>query len=122
MINDPLPKMLKLLEKGLKMGGDTHTLEDILDEIKSGHKQSFASGNTWAITQVLDFPRRRVLELFLVVGHGKDLSVLEEQITEYARSIGADFIRTSGRPGWKTHAKKMGWELSHVVYTKRVSK
>lgn len=119
MIADP---MLRLLAKALKAGGDTHSLEDILSEIKSGHKQSFALGKTWVITQVLDFPRRRVLELFLVVGHGDDLPALEEQITEYARSIGADFIRTSGRPGWKKHAKQMGWELSHVVYTKRVSK
>lgn len=115
-------RMLQLLRRALKAGGDTHTVEDILQEISGGKKQSFVHGSTWAITQVLDFPRKRVLELFMVVGKGCELSLLEEDIIKFAREIGADFIRTQGRPGWRKHAKAMGWEHTHSVFVKRIDK
>lgn len=113
-------RMIGLLKRALKAGGDTHTVDDILQEIIEGKKQSFAHGSTWAITQVLDFPRKRVLELFMVVGKGCELHLLEDQIIAYAKSINADFIRTYGRVGWRRRAKEMGWKHTHSVFIKEL--
>ena len=119
---DHTARMLGLLRRALRAGGDTHTVDDLFSEIASGHKQSFAYGSTWAITQVLDFPRKRVLELFMVVGKGDELSLLEGEIIKYAESIGADFIKTQGRVGWRRRAKEMGWTQTHSTFIKRVQK
>jgi hypothetical protein len=113
-------EIIKRMTRALKAGGDTHTLEDLLDEIKAGKKQSFVKGNTWAITQVLDFPRKRVLELFMVVGEAKDLPELQTEIVEYGKHIGADFVRTQGRLGWKKLAKELGWKPVMTLYIKEV--
>ena len=118
--HDNTAAMLKKMERALREGGGTHTLQDLLDEIHAGTKQSFARGSTWAITQVLDFPRKRVLELFMVVGIGCELALLEEDIVAYAHEIGADFIRTQGRRGWKNKAKEMGWKHTHNIFIKEI--
>jgi hypothetical protein len=120
MKNDETARMISLLARALRAGGDTHTVEDILIEINAGKKQSFVHGSTWAITQVLDFPRKRVLELFMVVGKGCELALLEDRIVQFAKDIGADFIRTQGRTGWRKRAKEMGWEHTHSNFVKRV--
>lgn len=118
--HDNTAAMLVKMSRALREGGGTHTLQDLLDEIKAGTKQSFAYGSTWAITQVLDFPRKRVLELFMVVGVGCELAILEEQIVKFAKEVGADFIRTQGRKGWKHRAKEMGWKHSHNIFIKEI--
>lgn len=114
--------MFSRMGRALREGGNTHTLQDILHEISEGKKQSFAYGSTWAITQVLDFPRKRVLELFMVVGIGCELAILEEQIVEYGKKIGADFIRTQARRGWKNKAKEMGWKHTHNIFIKELTR
>lgn len=119
-IDDHTVAMMKKMDRALREGGGTHTMDDLLVEIRNGSKQSFAYGSTWAITQVLDFPRKRVLELFMVVGVGCELAILEEDIVNYAKSVGADFIRTQGRRGWKNKAKEMGWKHTHNIFVKEI--
>ena len=54
------------------MGG-LYTLNDILTAIAEGRMQSFVEGNSWVITQVMSFPRAKVLEVFAAVGDLDDL-------------------------------------------------
>ena len=61
----PIEDRLAQVEKALDRMGNTHSLPDILALIEDGAMQSFAMGPTWAITQILDFPRKRVLEIFM---------------------------------------------------------
>lgn len=121
-VHDNTAAMLRKMERALREGGGTHTLDDLLEEIRAGSKQSFVYGSTWAITQVLDFPRKRVLELFMVVGFGCELAILEEKIINFGKEIGADFIRTQGRRGWKNKAREMGWKNTHNIFIKELGK
>ena len=57
-------QILKLLESGLKKGGYTHSIRDILEALQTGKMQAFLNDGSLAITQVVDFPQRRVLRFY----------------------------------------------------------
>ena len=106
------------LAKALKRMG-THEVRDLIALVDSGAMQLFAAGESCLFTQVVDFPRARVLELFLVVGELKDVNELERQASNFAASVNVDFIRTFGRPGWsKVLRKPKGWHKTAEVWQK----
>lgn len=87
-------------QRALKACGGLWELEDILSEISRGTMQSFVRENTWAVTQIHIFPRRKVLDLVFVVGEMKDLLPLEDEIVEFAKYVGCSLIVANGRRGW----------------------
>lgn len=104
------------VNRALEGMGNTHTFEDILALIESGAMQSFASDNTWAVTQILDFPRKRVMEIFLVVGDMADAEKLHDEVLAYARGVGCQVVRCFGRDGWAKHARVHGWIEGQRVF------
>jgi hypothetical protein len=109
-------KLARVLDR---MGG-LYGLNDILDRIADGRMQSFVEGNSWIITQIVSFPRAKVLEVFAAVGDIDDLRILHDRILEFAAEIGAGVIRAYGRKGWLPDAAQRGWRVSarYFVYTK----
>jgi hypothetical protein len=108
------------VEKALEFMGNTHSFPDILALIEDGQMQSFANGETWAVTQIIDFPKKRVLEVFLVTGDLANAEALHDVVIAYAKAHACDFIRAYGRDGWSSRAKERGWTAGARVYTKEV--
>ena len=102
-------KLSRLLDR---MGG-THLLSDILTAIAEGRMQSFVEGNSWAITQVQDFPRARQLQLLAYVGDLTDVDALHAKILAYADEVNAGLLSTYGRRGWLREGsfERLGWRL-----------
>ena len=46
--------------------------------------QSFVDGNSWPITQVVSFPRAKVIEVFAAIGDLDDFRILHDQIIDFA--------------------------------------
>ena len=107
-------RMTALLER---MGG-LYTFADILDKIASGKMQSFSKGNTWAVTEIHDYPRRRVLDILFVVGDMDDLEDLYKTVIDFASSVDASLVRAHGRVGWVKFTKKYDWRVVEQVYYK----
>jgi len=105
-------KMARALER---MGG-LYTLNDILTAIAEGRMQSFAVNNTWAITQVVQFPRARQLQIVALVGDLADIDELQAKIFAYANDVNASLVSAYGRRGWKRHALARGWRLKARNY------
>lgn len=101
----------KKLARVLDRMGGLYTVSDILKNISCGRMQSFVENNSWAITQIVDFPRKRVLEIFAVIGDLEDLRVLHDRIIEYAADLPADVVVAYGRKGWLPDAKRRGWRI-----------
>lgn len=112
--------MFRRLNRALRYVGYTHSLQDILDEIKAGTMQSFVSGDSWAVTCILDTPRRRVLEIFMAVGRLDNMPDLEFQIEEFAKANGVTLLRTFGRRGWLKTGKSLGWKPRQTVFIKEL--
>lgn len=110
--------MHKLLARALRDEGGFYELSDIMAAISRNEMQSFTDGTTWVITRVLDFPRARVLELFLVVGAMEGVRAISVEVEEFARSVGATRLIAQGRIGWTKHAESFGWRPTSTNYHK----
>lgn len=111
-------KRLAQLEEALARMGHTHTLEDVVAMISDGRMQSFIHGETWAVTEIIDLPQRRVLQIFLVVGDMDDAIVLHDTVLAYAKAHRCNLLRTMARDGWGKWAKDRGWTNGARIYLK----
>jgi hypothetical protein len=104
------------LERMLERMGALYTLNDILTAIAEGRMQSFSYANSWAITQVNQYPRARVLQLIAYVGDLEDIDALQAKIFDYAAGENIGLISAFGRIGWIEPAKMRGWRLKAKSY------
>jgi hypothetical protein len=100
-------KLARLLDR---MGG-LWTVSDILGAIAEGRMQSFVEGDTWAITQIAQFPRARLLEILVVVGALDDCQRLLDRIFQYANDHDIGLVQAYGRRGWLDHPLTVGWKI-----------
>jgi hypothetical protein len=100
-------KMARVLDA---MGG-LYLVEDLLDRIRDGRMQSFAVGNSWAITELQQFPRARKVHVVALVGDLGDTAALNDKVLEFARNEGVPLVSTFGRRGWLAHGHELGWKL-----------
>lgn len=109
---------LRQLKDMLEESGGLYTVEDVLDYIDKGRMQSFATDRTWVVTQVHDFPRKKVLDIVFVVGEMEDLQEIEPRLEEFRKEIQADCMSATGRMGWlKRHFKD--WKPVSVNFVRR---
>lgn len=106
-------KLARVLDR---MGG-TRTVQDILSAIAAGKMQSFIDGDSWVITQVVDFPRARVLEIVAAIGDRAEcLRIHDERLLQYARDNDIGLLQAYGRRGWLGDARERGWKVKTVSY------
>jgi hypothetical protein len=115
----PDPKMVAKMNKAIALGGNLFSIEDIFEYLKDGRMQSHAEGDTWVITQIHDWPRKRSVNLLYTVGNIKEASKLEEKITIWAKSIGADTITAIGGDGWWKY-RLPNWKKVGTLYSKDI--
>jgi hypothetical protein len=96
------------VDRALHDFGDLYTFDDILELIDKGKMQSFTAGDTWVVTQVNEFPRRKVVDICLVVGFLEDAVRALPDVYKFARDIGATRVTAVGRDGWWKFAEP-GW-------------
>lgn len=97
------------------MGG-LYTVNDLLTAIADGRMQSFAVGNSWAVTELAQFPRARKLNIVAVVGDMPDMEALQSKILAYAGEVNAGLVSAYGRHGWIPKAEALGWRLKAKNY------
>ncbi len=103
----------------------THTLNDVLEAIERGEMVSFTEGDTWVVMQPMDFPRKRVAQIFLVVGRGRELDKVWQAVLCWAESNKVDEIWGWGRPGWEKYRRNKAdifgfWRGDRTLYRRIV--
>jgi hypothetical protein len=111
--------MRKKMERVLRRGGDLYTFDDIMQAIEEHRMQSFVNGNTWIITQIHAFPRRKVLEIAFVVGYIEEAVKALPRIYGFAKAVGATRVTGFGRDGWWEFAQP-GWKKLGAMYSKEL--
>lgn len=112
--------MKEEFEKLLEETGGLYTFDDIMERIRDGRMQSFSDGHSWVITQVHEFPRKKVVEISYGIGDLQPmLGELQDKIVEFAKSIGAEALIATGRLGWN---KKAGedWKMLSANYVRNL--
>jgi hypothetical protein len=97
------------LEKALKLGGNTHTVEDVVEAIKTGGMQCWWNDRAMVVTEVVQYPRGRALNVFLAAGWLEDVMSLQPQIEDFGRNQGCQSMHMRGRKGWRRVLPKHGW-------------
>jgi hypothetical protein len=114
--------MRRKVERWLHENNDCYSFDDVMQYIEEGKFQTHLFGQTWVLTSIHEFPRRKTVHLDLVVGNMDEFFEQLPTIMEWARSVGATLITGSGRPGWRglhpTHFE--GWRFKGYHYSKEL--
>lgn len=110
----------KWIEDALEYSGGTHTFQDIADGVAEGRMQLWPAPRGCIVTEIVVYPRKKYLNLFLAGGELDQLLDMNESITAWAKQWGCDGGMMSGRSGWKKPLEKLGWKVMHVHYVKEL--
>lgn len=105
------------LRKALAIGGDVYDVADIIEAIRDGRMQCFSRGDTaFVVTEVGVFPRKKVLNVVALCGKLEDVMSMHDELLDFAREQGCEFVSSFGRPGWAKVLPKYGWRRTGVVH------
>ena len=110
------PLYHRKLQKALDYQGGLYALNDILERCADGRMQSWVQGNSWAVTQISVYPRRRLLEIVAAVGDLRDCRILHGKILKFANEMSVDLVAAYGRRGWARDADRNGWKIKSESY------
>lgn len=84
----------------LEYAHGSHTLDDILELVKSGDAQFWPAKDAGLVTEIIDYPQRRTLRFWLAGGNLETLRALEEQAIEWSKAWNCQACEIIGRRGW----------------------
>lgn len=103
------------MRKALRIGSDTHSVDDLIGALKRGEMQAFSNDRAIVITEIAQTPRRRFLHVFLSAGEIDGVMDLMDEITAWAIRQGCEFARATVRPGYEPLLKKQGWQRKQIL-------
>lgn len=118
----PIEDYRQAIEDALAYASGTYSFDDIAAGVAAGTMQYWAGINSIIITEIIDYPQKRVLHFFLA--GGGDLAELEEMtppIIEWGRKKGCTTAQMIGRKGWeRTFLTRTGWEPTLQMYEREL--
>tara|TARA_B110001454_G_C12533275_1_gene356197 strand:- start:203 stop:562 length:360 start_codon:yes stop_codon:yes gene_type:complete len=116
---DEWERCVPWLKAALEKSGNTHTIWDVWTKISEGHAQFWPSPTWAAVTQLADYPRRKVLRIWLAGGNLDDLVKEGLPIAyDFAQHHGCDSVEVEGRKGWAKKLKEHGFKQEKVLLRK----
>ena len=99
-----------LLEQALaKDTTNTWTMDAIRDRVMMGDVQLWHNPRYAAITEVINYPQRRVVLVHLASGELDAIVQAYEDLEKFARIVEATGIEINGRKGWTRVLKDRGF-------------
>lgn len=98
------------LQRALDLAGNTHTIEDVATAVKAGTMQAFHNDDALVITEIVEFPRAKSINVFVACGDLDAVMSLQPLIEDFGRKHGCDRMRMLGRQGWRKVLPKHGWQ------------
>jgi hypothetical protein len=103
--------------RALDVAGKTHAPADVAEAVKAGKMQAWTRGDSLVVTEVLEYPRRNALNVFLAVGNLDEVLSLIPDMAAFGREHGCTTMRMQGRRGWARVLPRLGWqEEKQVIY------
>ena len=95
-----------------------YNLSDIKEKIHQGEFHIWGGKNSVMITEIVEFPRVKVLNLLFGGGDYKELEEMFPSFEQFARHFGCKSIYVGGRKGWLRKIKHLGFEQEYMVRKK----
>jgi hypothetical protein len=109
-----------LIEEGLTYTCGTHLYEDVVAMVAAGTLQFWDGPQSVCLTEVLQAPQKKVLNVWLVAGKMDELRAMYPVIYAWAKETqGCQLVTHTGRPGWsRSFLKSEGWTTQLVTMVK----
>lgn len=117
---DELIRCKPWLEAALELSGGTHTLDDVVQAIIKGEMQFWPAPKGCAVTEIVNYPRKKVLHIFLAGGEMEQIIDMDDSAVEFAKMNGCTGMSIAGRKGWKRVLKDKGYEETFTVLGKDI--
>lgn len=108
------------IEAALEYAGGTHTFDDVVDGIVSGRMQLWPAPRGCAVTEIVVYPKKKVLHVFLAGGEMDQLFDMIDGAAEWGRAQGCTSMTLAGRLGWQRAMKPLGWDAKMIVMEKEI--
>lgn len=109
---DELMRCRGWIEAAMEHGTGTHIFEDIVVAVIQGRMQLWSTPNACAITEIVLYPRKKVLHVFLAGGDMKEILPRIEDVAQWGASQGCTAMTMAGRKGWKRVLKNWKWTMN----------
>jgi hypothetical protein len=103
------------IEAALGYDNGGHTVEDVQAKVASGLMQFWPAPRGCIITEILQFPRRKMVNVYLAGGELDQLADMQDAIIAWAKENGCTGAMLSGRKGWERVFSQYGWKHTHSV-------
>jgi hypothetical protein len=100
----------KWIENALKYSGGTHETIDIFYGIMDCRMQLWPATDGCLVTEIVAYPRKKVLHIFLAGGKLGQLKDMQEAVMEWGKQHGCSNLTLAGRKGWERALKNQGWK------------
>lgn len=108
------------IERALVYSGGTHIFEDIRDAVATGRMQLWENAQSMAITEIIVYPRKKVLNIFLASGTMQGVQDMLASAEYWGRMQGCDSVTFAGRRGWRKVMNKQGFKDTLTVMEKEL--
>lgn len=106
------------IEAALGYSGGTHDFGDIVTGLERGVLQLWPTPKGCIVTEIVVYPKKRVLNVFLGGGELEQIMDMHGDVIEWAKAQGCSALTMSGRLGWKKPLEARGWRHQHASYAK----
>lgn len=117
-VKEDLMRCREWIQSALNKGENTHSFVDVVDGVMSGNMQLWSGENGCAVTEIVVYPNKKVLHVFLAGGKLEQITDMMDSAVEWGKAQGCDGMTLSGRKGWVKVLKDYGWEQQQVVLAK----
>lgn len=106
------------IEDALAYSGGTHTFADVVNGIVDGRMQFWPAPRGCAVTEIVVYPRKRVLHVFLAGGDMDQILDMINSAVEWGKGQGCAGMTIAGRHGWQRVLAKHGYKPVMTVLEK----
>lgn len=108
------------IEAALNYSGGTHNIDSVTDQVLRGDAVFWDLGDSFMITEVVNYPTARHFHIFLAGGNLETLVNMHGDVIKLAKALQCDKLTIAGRPGWARALKAHGWEPYLVTLGKEI--
>lgn len=109
-LDEELERCREWIQAALDLSGGTHLFQDIVDSVKIGTMQFWNAPKGCMITEILEYPRKKVLHIFLAGGDLDQILDFSESAIYFGKLNGCSAMTLAGRRGWVKALKNLDWE------------
>lgn len=108
------------IEAALEYSGGTHIYEDVERGILDGRMQIWPGKKSAAVTEVVEYARKKVLHIFLAGGDMEELVDMIDSAEAWGRTLGCTALTMSGRKGWERALAPHGFKPVMIVMERTI--